>query len=89
MKTFAKKAFVVTALAGTMAFGAAGIAAAANVGDTVTGRGNASQEGVAYANALTEARNQCPNRNDVSLVDRSTWRESNGTWSAQIRLRCN
>jgi hypothetical protein len=89
MKALTKKALVVTAMAGSMAFGASGIAAAANVGDVVTGRANASQEGVAYANAQTEARNQCPDRNDVSLVSRNTWQESNGTWSAEIKIRCN
>ncbi|SPF04383.1 hypothetical protein [Streptomyces sp. MA5143a] len=89
MKALMKKALVVTAVAGSMAFGASGIAAAANVGDKVTRVAYASQEGVAYANALTEARNQCPNRNDVSLISRTTWQEKNGTWAAQISIRCN
>ncbi|BBC34940.1 hypothetical protein SGFS_062340 [Streptomyces graminofaciens] len=88
MNTMARKALVATALAGAVAFGASGVAVAAGVGAEVTGRGHASQEGVAYTIARDAARDQCPNRNDVALVDRSTWQE-NGGWSAEVKLRCN
>lgn len=89
MKDLMKRALLVTARPARWRSGPAVSLLAANVGDVVTDRANASREGVAYANALTEARNQCPNRNNVSLVSRDTWPESNGTWAAETRIRCN
>ncbi|MCL8014916.1 hypothetical protein [Streptomyces sp. AS02] len=90
MKTFARKAAVVVAVAGIAAGGAAGVAAAA--GQQVTGTGWARTEGSAYAIALSGARNQCPHRDNVSLVSRSTWASggdaSNGYW-AVVTLRCD
>lgn len=92
MKNFARKALVVAAIAGTTAFGAAGLASAATAGQQVTGTGWATTEGSAYTIARDGARNQCSNPNNVSLVSRSTWASGgdarNGYW-AVVTVRCN
>ncbi|WNM35758.1 hypothetical protein RKE30_38060 [Streptomyces sp. Li-HN-5-11] len=92
MKTFLARALAVATIAGAAAFGTSGIASAATVGEQPFGVAWRHLEGEAYAVALDSARNQCPNRNNVSLVTRSTWPAGgdpkNGYW-AFVQVRCN
>ncbi|MGW0711912.1 hypothetical protein ACWD4G_39165 [Streptomyces sp. NPDC002643] len=89
MKSMARKTLAVTALAGALALGVSGVAAAANKGDVVSASATHAQEGVAYDIALDTARGQCPKPNDISLVSRSTTQLANGQWRADISVRCN
>jgi hypothetical protein len=90
MKTMARKALVVTALAVTTVFVTSGVASAAEVGDFVGATAQDTTEGAAYALARDAARAQCPHPNDVSLSSRSTELDPNGhTWTARVVLRCN